>query len=144
MRQLLGQAREIEGGGARLQLDQLLRPEGREYGAHFGARTGLHEGAAKLEALEGAAEHERHAEREALVLEPKAPLCRDARRRAGAERQVREAHIARAVGRLGALDAQALDLELTDAHAEGHDEWAARAAAAFADGHVERADLERL
>src|SRR5204862_2837843 len=118
--------------------------EGREPRANVGAGVGLHQRAAQVEPLERAAEGERHAEREALVLERAAAFGRDAGRRGGAERQVREVHVACAVGRLGALDTQALDLELADAYAEGDDQRAARSAATFADDDVERAHLERL
>ncbi len=72
MRQVRPHARRIERRGAGFERDEVLRPERSERRLHLRGGLRLAQTEAQLEPLEGAAQRERRAEREGLVLEIKA------------------------------------------------------------------------
>jgi len=144
VRQVGLEARRIDWRGTRLERHDVLRPEGSERCLHVGDGLRLAQAKAQLQALERAAERKRRIEREAFVLEREAALGRDARGNGRAERDMDEADLAQRIDRFGARDAQALDVDLPEAQAEGQERRLRGAPAAFADGDVQGADMQRL
>ena len=78
------------------------------------------------------------------MLEREAALGGDARGNGRAERDMREADLAQRIDRFCARDAQALDVDLPEAQAEGQERGLRGAPAAFADDDVQGADMQRL
>ena len=143
LRQLVAEAREVDGRGAGVERHEVLRPKGCQHGARVRGDVALASREPRLEALERAPQGDSAAQRVALVLELETTLRRYARRQR-AERKMGEAQLAQAVHGLAAQHAHALDLDLAEAQAERQRRRARRPLAALADLDLERGDVQRL
>ncbi len=114
VRQLLSEAREIDGRDLRIEGDQVLGAKRREDRLRVRGDLALTKREPDLEPFERAAEGGAAGDRELLVLELEGAVGRYARRQVG-ERDLFEADLAQGVHGLAAQDAQVLDVDAGEA-----------------------------